>query len=148
MPDTSPTICLYDHQSNHLIDLQALEKIAHTALPLCLTHPGHHAPQLLASCEEIEISLVDDTTIATVHGNFMNDPTATDVITFHHGEILISADTAARIAPDHQHTLERELTLYLIHGLLHLHGHDDLHEEARALMHTTQAAILDQIWPR
>jgi len=75
----------------------------------------------------------------------MDDPTPTDVITFHHGEILISLDTARREAPAHGHTVAEETLLYLIHGLLHLSGHTDLHEPDRSAMHREQEDILRQI---
>jgi probable rRNA maturation factor len=144
---SSPSLALYDHQPHHQLDLTRLSQLAESALPLCLARPGQDAPLLLADCEEVEISFVDDDTIAGVHADFMSDPTPTDVITFQHGEIIISADTAARVAPEHGHSLERELGLYLIHGLLHLNGYDDLTPAAREIMHQTQAEILAQLWP-
>ena len=79
--------------------------------------------------------------------SFSAIPTPTDVITFHHGEILISAETAAREATMRGTPVSREVTLYLVHGLLHLHGHADQSEAARALMHQTQERILDAAWP-
>jgi probable rRNA maturation factor len=79
----------------------------------------------------VEISIVSDKEIARVHGEFLDDPTPTDVITFHHGEIIISADTAERQGREHKHPFDHELALYLIHGLLHLAGWDD-HEKTEA----------------
>ena len=55
----------------------------------------------------------------------MNDPSPTDVITFQHGEIVISVETAKRQARQFATSLDHELRLYLVHGLLHLHGFDD-----------------------
>ena len=46
---------------------------------------------------------------------------ATDVITFQHGEIFVSVETAQRQAA----RFEAEIKLYIVHGLLHLHGFDD-----------------------
>src|SRR4051812_40869865 len=43
---------------------------------------------------EVEVTIVSDKTIARVHLDFMGLPEATDVITFHHGEIVASAETA------------------------------------------------------
>ncbi len=88
-----------------------------------------------------------DDEIARVHGEYLDDPTPTDVITFHHGEILISADTAVRVAGELGQPADREALLYLIHGLLHLNGHDDHEEESRDLMHARQEAILAVVWP-
>jgi probable rRNA maturation factor len=75
----------------------------------------------------------------------LDDPTPTDVITFHHGEILVSADTAVRQGAEHGQTFDQELALYLIHGLMHLGGWDD-HEEAEAKeMAQKQERILMQV---
>ena len=93
----------------------------------------------------MEVSIVDDATIADVHGEFMDDPTPTDVITFHHGEILVSIDTARREGPGHGNTAADETLLYIIHGLLHLNGHTDLREPDRTAMHRAQEAILDRV---
>ena len=52
-------------------------------------------------------------------------PGPTDVITFEHGEIIVSATTAERQARREDETLDRELARYIIHGVLHLNGHLD-----------------------
>jgi len=112
-----------------------------TALPSCLEKPGTEEP-VLPGLEEVEITLVNDETIARVHGEFMDDPTPTDVITFHHGEILVSVDTARSVAEEHGNSIAEETLLYIIHGFLHLNGHTDLSEPERANMHRIQDDIL------
>jgi probable rRNA maturation factor len=72
----------------------------------------------------------------------MGDPTPTDVITFHHGEIIISLDTAQRQAAENGEPYEREVTRYIVHGLLHLAGWDDREESGRREMHKVQETIL------
>jgi probable rRNA maturation factor len=67
------------------------------------------------------------------------------VITFHHGEILVSLDTARREGPGHGNTPADETLLYIIHGLLHLNGHTDLREPDRTVMHLVQETILDRV---
>ena len=74
----------------------------------------------------------------------MNIPGATDVITFDHGEIVISAETALENSRIHGKTLEEELALYMIHGLLHLKGFDDKESGAAAEMDREQQRILAQ----
>jgi probable rRNA maturation factor len=103
---------------------------------------------VLADCGEIEVSLVSDEAIARVHGEFMDDPTPTDVITFHHGEILVSVETARREGPGHGNTAEEETLLYIIHGLLHLNGYTDLREPDRSVMHRLQERILASVLKR
>ena len=111
------------------------------SLPKCLNAPGPGNCDLPA-LQEIEISVVSDETIAAVHSEFLDDPTPTDVITFPHGEILISYDTAFRFAGEQGHSVLDELFLYIVHGLLHLNGHLDHDLPQRVEMHRIQ----DQIW--
>ncbi|MFM7183109.1 MAG: rRNA maturation RNase YbeY [Verrucomicrobiales bacterium] len=111
-------------------------------LPALLALPGKEAPVLLEELGEVEISLVDDSTIARVHMDFMGVPGATDVITFQHGEIVISLDTAARVADELGRTIAEEVLLYCIHGLLHLQGYDDTTADARAAMSARQEELL------
>ncbi|HBJ83278.1 MAG TPA: rRNA maturation RNase YbeY [Verrucomicrobiales bacterium] len=136
-----PQLRIYNRQKQHSIPLPWLRRIGKAALPACLAVvKSPDAP--LVSLPEIEITLVDDADIARVHGDFLDDPTPTDVITFHHGEILISADTALRQGREHGQSLDHETALYLVHGLLHLAGWDD-HEESEArAMAQLQAGIL------
>ena len=73
----------------------------------------------------LEVALVDDATSDRVHRDFMNIEGPTDVITFHHGEIVIGAEVAQRQAAEYGEPLAREILRYLVHGLLHLAGHED-----------------------
>ncbi|MGE4619027.1 MAG: rRNA maturation RNase YbeY [Planctomycetota bacterium] len=99
----------------------------------------------------IGICFVDDEQIAKLHGDFMDDPTATDVITFPleeplegilDGEIVISTDTAIRQATERNCSVLREVYLYVVHGLLHLLGHDDLEAKQAEAMNQLQEAHL------
>jgi probable rRNA maturation factor len=137
---------LANHQRAHFLDLPRLEAAVTAALPLVLPHEGPEGSSLV-NCELVEISFLDDARITQVHADFLNDPTPTDVITFLHGEILISTETAFRQGAEHGHPLQRELALYMIHGLLHLHGHDDHSPEEAAVMRELQEEILQQVWP-
>ena len=113
----------------------ALEKCA----PLCAN--GRFA---LRALDEVEVVLVSDRTIARVHRDFMNIPGATDVITFEHGEIVMSAETAHHHAKAHGHSIEAELALYTVHGLLHLNGFEDATSRAAARMHRVQDRVLKE----
>lgn len=121
-----------------------LQSRAARALPLVFRAGGSEDP-VLPSLDVVEVTVISDETIAGVHGEFLDDPTPTDVITFHHGEILISADTAAREAGQYEKTVDEEILLYLIHGLLHLNGHTDLREPDRTVMHRIQEDILSRV---
>lgn len=138
------TLEFHDHQHAHQIDLFQLECSTKSALPFILSAPGPDQSHLLPGTN-VEVSLVDDATIASIHAEFMSDPTPTDVITFQHGEILISTETGFRQARDHQQPLHSEILLYVIHGLLHLHGHEDASHDGAAVMKRIQEQIRDQI---
>lgn len=140
----SISLHLHEDVSDRQINLPLWQAVADKAHPLCLAKMTSEAAPL-GSLEEVEITFVDDATIAQVHAEFMDDPTATDVITFHHGEILISLDTAAKQAADHGEPYERETARYIVHGLLHLAGWNDLEPAERAEMHSHQEDILARV---
>jgi probable rRNA maturation factor len=97
---------------------------------------------LLRGLPAVTIVLVSDRRIAQLHDQFMSDPAPTDVITFQHGEIVISAETARREARLRGLPLPREIALYAIHGLLHLAGWSDLRSADAAEMRAAQGKIL------
>lgn len=102
-------------------------------------------------CPPGELSLVflTDPALAQLHADFMDDPSTTDVITFDGdsaagiaGEICVSADTALTYAREHDHDFATELTLYLVHGWLHLAGYDDLRPAKKRRMRAAEARAL------
>jgi probable rRNA maturation factor len=114
------SIHLLNRQRKRKLPLDRLHQFGQRAvaevLPLAKTRP---------SFDEIVVVLVSDRQIAAIHRNFMNIRGPTDVVTFQHGEIVISVETAERQAPVFGKTTEEELELYLVHGLLHLCGYRD-----------------------
>lgn len=98
--------------------------------------PGANCPN------EILVLLVSDARIANLHQRFMNESGATDVITFQHGEIFISAPTAQRQAREYGTSTVQEIQLYIVHGLLHLRGFDDHTAAQRAKMRAAEQAVL------
>jgi probable rRNA maturation factor len=125
--------------------LTALEDIANEAVALALAHAtAEDSPlSLLAT---LEVALVDDETSDRVHRDFMNIEGPTDVITFHHGEIVIGAEVAARQAAEYGEPLAREILRYFVHGLLHLAGHEDATADERAAMEAAQETIITALW--
>jgi probable rRNA maturation factor len=59
-----------------------------------------------------------------------------------YGQLIVCSDAAARQAGPHGLTPRNELLLYIVHGLLHLMGYDDLAVRAMAKMHARQDEIL------
>ena len=137
-------ITVHNRQRKFHLNLPGLRQWATRALTECLNHAAT-THTLLLQLEEIEVSFVSDAVIAAVHRRFMQLEGPTDVITFEHGEILISVQTAAVYAAQYGHSLETELQLYIIHGLLHLNGYDDIKSEDAAMMHQLQDKILKKL---
>jgi probable rRNA maturation factor len=98
---------------------------------------------------ELSVVFLTDAALAQLHAEFLDDPTTTDVITFEGdaqlgsaGEICVSADTAATYARAHRREFSTELTLYVVHGWLHLAGHDDLQPAKKRAMRRAEARAL------
>lgn len=96
----------------------------------------------LRKLSEIFIWLISDRRMALLHRRFLGQSGSTDVLTFQHGEIFISVHTAQRHARAFGNSLIRELKLYIVHGLLHLHGFDDQTPAEARKMKTVQEKIL------
>jgi len=125
--------------------LTALESVAHQAAHLAMAHAAEDDAPLF-HLATLEVALVDDVTSDQVHRDFMAIEGATDVITFHHGEIVIGAEVAERQAAEYGEPLAREILRYFVHGLLHLAGHEDADPAERAAMEAAQEIIVTQLW--
>ncbi len=60
------------------------------------------------------------------------------------GDVIISVDTAARQAETHHVTLEQELELLTVHGILHLLGYEDESDDGAELMREREKAVLNR----
>lgn len=103
--------------------------------------------ELALADAELSVTLVDDPAIAALNGSFRGKPRPTDVLSFSlcegpHadrrgnllGEVVIGVDVAARQARRARRTLDDEAARLLIHGVLHLVGHDHVRAgEARRM---------------
>ena len=123
------------------LNLPWLRRFAPVAQEICLQAPAGGI-SVLEQLEEIDIAIVSDKRIAQVHVDFMGIPGATDVITFEHGEIVISAETARLYAAEYGSSTDEEVALYILHGLLHLHGYDDLTAKDHRRMHSVQSRLM------
>jgi len=137
-----PEVVVANRQRAVPVDLEQLRRVMNSALPRCLTTPGSDAPVLLNTFDEVAISLVSPAVMARVHRQFLDIKGPTDVITFPYGEILICPAVALENAEKFGTDLQDELALYTIHGLLHLHGYDDISPESAHRMRSMQANIL------
>ncbi|MDR2677187.1 MAG: rRNA maturation RNase YbeY [Puniceicoccales bacterium] len=98
---------------------------------------------------ELSLAFLDTETMRVMHGEFLGDPVPTDVITFpgdpendFAGEICISVEYAAECAEEHGITLADEMTLYMVHGWLHLSGLADQTPEDAAKMRQEEAKAI------
>lgn len=98
------------------------------------------------TCDEVSIYFVNTEEISRLHQEYFDDPSPTDCISFPMdeeedglsyrvlGDIFICPETAIEYAKSHQLDPYVETTLYIVHGLLHLMGYDDIEEEDITLM--------------
>ena len=136
-----PEITVRNLQRKVPVDVVDLEMFARKAAELCLRLPRRKKTDL-AQLREISVLIVSDRKIASLHRQFMNESGPTDVITFQHGEIFVGVESARRNARRFGNAFERELRLYVVHGLLHLHGFDDRNAASGRRMRVVQRKIL------
>lgn len=99
---------------------------------------------------EISIAVVDDATMHALNRKHLDHDYPTDVLSFllehedEHleGEVIVSADYAAREAAIYGWTTDDELLLYVIHGTLHLVGYDDQEPAAKQQMRNRERHYL------
>ncbi len=102
-----------DNQTDCLVDADFLESIA----------------QKLTS-KEIELIITDNDEIQQINKQYRNIDKPTDVLSFpledqpHVGTIMISSEYAQAKANEFAHSLQDEISLLFIHGLLHCLGYD------------------------
>lgn len=108
---------------------------------------------------ELSVVLCDDAFIRPLNRDYRGKDAPTDVLSFAMqegeavreddpvlGDLVISAETAARQAAERGHPIEAELRVLLVHGLLHLLGYDHERGEAEAAeMRTAESALLGEM---
>ena len=137
-----PEIFIANRQRALRVDLARIRRLVGRALPLCLAERGPLDP-VLAGLSEVSVSIVSPAAMSRVHVDFLGLEGPTDVITFPYGEILVCAVIAQENAARYGNTFDDELALYVIHGLLHLNGFDDLSPAVARQMRNRQAKILN-----
>ena len=121
---TVPEISVRNLQRTIPVNAAALHKFAAKVLRHCLQlQKGKQTD--LRELGEVFVWLISDRRMSLLHRQFLGQTGPTDVLTFRHGEIFISVEMAKRHARLFGNSIMRELQLYIIHGLLHLHGFND-----------------------
>jgi probable rRNA maturation factor len=150
-PATASTVSVFDEQDDEPVDLARWARLARAALA------EEGAPDA-----EVTVLFVDEAHMAELNERFMGVAGPTDVLAFPIdeagapgpadptevprmlGDVVICPAVARRNAPDHAGTYEDELALLLVHGLLHLLGHDHADESERALMQARETVLLER----
>jgi probable rRNA maturation factor len=103
---------------------------------------------------DISLAFVDNQTIHQLNKRYLDHDEPTDVLSFPlsgpgarklQGELVIGAELALHQAQARGHDVQAELSLYVIHGLLHLCGYDDLTNTAAAEMREKEQYYLKQL---
>jgi probable rRNA maturation factor len=132
-----PSLSLFNRQRKKRVDLVEFHPFAEAAIAKVTK-----LKTALILPEEISVIFVSDARIEALHRQYMSIDGPTDVITFGHGEIVISVETAERQAKTFASSFEHELRLYCVHGLLHLAGFDDLTDAGFRRMAKMQERIV------
>jgi probable rRNA maturation factor len=130
-----------------LIETELVERAASAAL--------EH--QSVSGDYDLTIVLTDDEQLQDLNREFRDIDSPTDVLSFpasesdpetgarYLGDILISVQRAEEQAAAAGHPLEAEVQLLVVHGVLHLLGHDHGEEDEKARMWTAQSEILSRL---
>ncbi len=116
----------------------------------------HRAAAFIGHCpSELSVALVGRRRMADLHERFLGIPGPTDVLTFEldhdhrgrviSGEVVVCVPIAQIQAQRAGHSAEIEILLYVIHGLLHLTGFDDLTEDGYLQMHRKEDSIMKRL---
>lgn len=142
-------IDLVDTSSQSGVDHDALRSQAAFLLDRLLLDPD----------TDVSIALVDEEEMTRLHVTWMDEPGATDVLSFPMddlragdpsgprvegilGDIVLCPTVAAQQAEAAGHPADVELALLLTHGVLHLLGHDHAEPEEHERMFSLQAELL------
>lgn len=134
--DDQPPVIAVDDRQTDTVDIEGLTTLART----CLVGEG-------VVDAELSISFVTEDEIADLHRRYLQEAGPTDVLSFPLddeagedglrmlGDVVIAPVVAARNNPDDPSS---ELRLLLVHGILHLLGHDHMEQADRATMWARQ----------
>lgn len=93
----------------------------------------------------VALLLTDDRGIAALHREHLGDASPTDVMSFpsdDHADVVVNVQRARVVARRNRTSIRSELALYVVHGLLHVCGHDDHAPRARARMRRAEREVL------
>lgn len=122
------------------IEIESVEKLLHFL--------DSEVTQWTIPPGDLSVAFVTKDRCGELHKSFFNDPSITDVMTFpgeeedsYAGDLAICPAHAKAQAPEYGSTFSEELTLYLLHGWLHLAGLDDRTDESRLEMRQAEKKL-------
>lgn len=118
--------------------------------------------QDVGASTELDLVIVGQERIREVNAKYMDEDEPTDVLSFpmlpdsgtfvtppdgvkHLGEVVISYPQAKTQAEEHGHTVNKEISLLLIHGVLHLLGYDHDVPQRQNEMRAQEASVFARI---
>ena len=138
LPDLFSTPVIIFEKTMEGVSRPALERFA------------RRAQKLARTAGEVDILIAGDRRLRELNRRFRGKNKATDVLSFSRngsadagGDIAISADYARRSARLHGHSQGDELKILILHGMLHLAGHD--HESDRGEMARLEARLRQRL---
>ena len=98
---------------------------------------------------DVELVFVNDDEMRKINREQRGIDKATDVLSFPYeqvsgglmGSVVISTDTASRVASELGHSIEREIALLFLHGVLHILGYD--HEIDNGQMRQKEKEVIE-----
>ena len=137
---------IIENESGQVFPEDLLERAALAVLELPGTPDG-----------DVTIALVDDLHIQQLNRDFLGHDAPTDVLSFpaeevdpetsrrYLGDVIISFVRAAEQAREGRHAIEAEMQLLVVHGVLHLLGHDHAGAQEKKRMWAAQAEVLERL---
>ena len=159
-PPGGVTLDVRNRQRTHPVNLVRLRELAGQILLDCRARiptgvrPAASRitagdPAGVPALQNLSIVLVSDPAMARLNHQYHNTAGTTDVLSFDygagHGELIISVARAVAQARRYRTTPSRELALYVIHGILHLQGYDDLTPGKRRRMRAAERRLLHKL---
>ena len=135
-----------ESESDQTFPVDLLERAARAALDLSGVLDG-----------DLTLVLTGDAHIQALNRDFLDHDAPTDVLAFpsteadpetnrrYLGDVIISLQRATEQAGERGHPVESEVQLLVVHGVLHLLGHDHAGAEEKAHMWASQSEILERL---
>ena len=146
----APVVVAYDEQDDHLLDIERWRQLALDVLVAEGVTFG-----------ELTLLFVDEQTITELHEVHMGDSSPTDVLSFPLdaesgieasvddvplllGDVVVCPAVAMRNAPEHAGSIVDELALLVVHGTLHILGHDHADRDQQQKMQSRERELLER----